>query len=309
MHYILEKLTSNPPPPLFKIGRNLVLIALCTLFLTNGILTWVENYLDPGFQPVDLATSQGSSQAGEETKNASTPPETRKIVQRNIFGGKAKDSGQESEEEISLDDIPLAENIKDLKLLGTVVSSYQKDWAIIKDMNKNEEQIFNTGDKIKNARIKNILRNNVIINRGDQDEVLSIDYKTRDMVKDKMGKKDGSGSGERFDSSEPGDTVTLDKDYVNDALSDIKQVFKQAQIMPYTKDGETRGFKLNNIKENSLFDKLGIKDGDVVISADNVKINNPQQIQELANKLNNKDSVELQLQRGNKKINKKYTLK
>ena len=142
---------------------------------------------------------------------------------------------------------------------------------------------------------------NVIINQGDQDEVLSMDYQTRGMFENKMSKKDPSPT--------PQKTVTLDKDYVQNTLSDVKQVFKQAQIMPYTENGKTKGFKLSNIKKDSLFQKLGIKDGDVIISADNVEINNPNQIQELASKLGNKDSVDLQIKRGNKKITKEYKLK
>jgi len=309
MNYLLEKLITNPQTPLFKIGRNLLVIGICTLFLSNAALTWVENYLEPQIETITVTSSPSSEQTKREKNNLSTPPDTQAIVQRNIFGGKAKKSEKEDEKEISLEDIPLAQNIKDLKLIGTVVSSYQKDWAIIKDSSKNEEQIYNTGDKIKNARIKNILRNNVIINRGDQDEVLSIDYKTRDMLKNKMGKEGGSTAGKKYSDSQPDDTVTLDKDYVKNTLSDVKQVFKQAQIMPYTENGKTKGFKLTNIKENSLFDKLGIKDGDVVVSADNIEINNPQQIQELARKLSNKDSIDLQLKRDNKKINKRYRLK
>ncbi len=50
---------------------------------------------------------------------------------------------------------------------------------------------------------------------------------------------------------------------------------RQARIVPYMQDGVVTGFKLFAIRPNTLYSKLGIKNGDVILEINGIKLTNP----------------------------------
>lgn len=58
-------------------------------------------------------------------------------------------------------------------------------------------------------------------------------------------------------------TAALRDHLVGDRLA---EVLMQAAAVPYFEDGTLRGFRLSLIDEGSVFDRVGLKDGDVVVS-------------------------------------------
>ena len=54
-------------------------------------------------------------------------------------------------------------------------------------------------------------------------------------------------------------------------------LFSQARILPKYEDGEMVGVQLNSIKEGSLFEQIGIQDGDTITEFNGIQVNGPQQ--------------------------------
>jgi general secretion pathway protein C len=221
------------------------------------------------------------------------------VVQRNIFGGKAESDAREQEESISLENIPLAEKISNLKLIGTIVGSGDYRLAIIEDTGKRSQDFYREGERLNEARIKRILRNNVVVTLDGQDKVLSIDYKTRKRLQ-----KSGSSGG----SGRSGREVTLDRDYVLSSLSNVQSIMRSARIMPYMRDGETVGFRVSSLKRGGFFDKLNLQNGDVVLSANGQKLLSPEEVMQMAQDIRNQDRVSLQIRRGGRTMTLNYNL-
>jgi type II secretory pathway component PulC len=58
-------------------------------------------------------------------------------------------------------------------------------------------------------------------------------------------------------------------------------VFSGARILPKYDGGKMTGIELNQIKSDSLFEKVGLKNGDVINSINGVRIDNPSAQREL----------------------------
>jgi type II secretion system protein C len=302
MTILLDILLPKKPSRLYFIVRNGVLIVICAFFAASAIQSYLEYRLEP------LEASSVQSADDGQPADTSTPHVSRKevqiqaIVDRNIFGGSTEPAPQD-EEDISLDEIPLAENLKDLRLLGTIVHSDQPGWAIIENKKKRKQELLREGDSIEEAKIKKILRNNVVIQLGDEDKVLSIDYKTRQRMKERTSSSAPETSAEVDDSM-----ITLDRNYVISSLSNVNDVMRSARILPYLENGDPIGFRLNAIRSNSFFDKLQLKNGDIILGADGEPVTSPQRLLQMAEQLKNQNQVSLKVRRGDKDLELEYNL-
>jgi general secretion pathway protein C len=54
-------------------------------------------------------------------------------------------------------------------------------------------------------------------------------------------------------------------------------LFSQARILPKYEEGEMIGVQLNSIKEGSLFEQIGIQDGDTITEFNGIQVTGQQQ--------------------------------
>jgi general secretion pathway protein C len=297
---LLRTLFPPEPSSTYLVARNLVLIALCVFLLVRAASSWARYRLEPLTVVSPSAAERVSGKTGRHASQDRGPPDTGIVVQRNIFGGKAESGQDKQKQSISLDNIPLAEKISDLKLIGTIVGNGDYRLAIIENTRKRSQDFYREGERLKEARIKRILRNNVVVTLNGQDKVLSIDYKTRKRL---QGTSSSGGT-----PGESARTVSLDRDYVLSSLSNVQSIMRSARIMPYMRDGETVGFRVNNLKQGGFFDKLNLENGDVVLSANGEKLLSPEQVMQMATDIRNQEQVSLKIRRGGRTVTMKYNL-
>lgn len=65
---------------------------------------------------------------------------------------------------------------------------------------------------------------------------------------------------------------------LNDAVANLPVLLSQARSAPYMKHGEAIGVRLFAIREGSLFDQAGLRNGDVVVNANGEPIVDPSQL-------------------------------
>lgn len=80
-------------------------------------------------------------------------------------------------------------------------------------------------------------------------------------------------------------------------LDDTRCLPKQMRIVPYFKDGESRGFKLFAIRPNTLFDQLGFCNGDVILAIDGQAIATPDKALAAYQKLKQASSFQVDILR------------
>jgi len=131
----------------------------------------------------------------------------------------------------------------------------QNKYKISRDPKK-QERLDKIGNKVLGYQIAKILRGQVVLLRNGKTFILNFPL--------------GS-------EVEPIVTVSEDKRIINrNAVSkkvpDLNAAFKQAVPIPFIESGKIIGIKVTNIKDKSLAMKAGIKEGDVIMSVNNLKM-------------------------------------
>jgi general secretion pathway protein C len=96
---------------------------------------------------------------------------------------------------------------------------------------------------------------------------------------------------------------------VDKALSDLNKILTEARAIPHIENGVPGGFKLIQIVPNSIYDKLGLKDNDILCGVDGDPINDPGKAFELLASLKTRSALELCVKRGGKMNNFSYLIR
>jgi general secretion pathway protein C len=84
---------------------------------------------------------------------------------------------------------------------------------------------------------------------------------------------------------------------LQESLNNLHELLSQARIRPHFKDGRARGLAVTNIRPGSFFEKLGLRNGDIVQGIDGRDINSPDDVLEVYSKLRSGSHVTLQITR------------
>jgi type II secretory pathway component PulC len=79
---------------------------------------------------------------------------------------------------------------------------------------------------------------------------------------------------------------------------DLSQVLMQATAIPYSRDGRVLGFQLLQIDKDSIYDKSGFQDQDVITAINGQELNNVAGAVSLLQSLRRENSIELDVLRG-----------
>ncbi len=176
------------------------------------------------------------------------------ITARNLFGSVKKEEMQE-EKPINVEELEPTK-LK-LTLLGTVAGSGEYDYAVIEEEGKKKQGLFREGDVLAGATLKKIMRTRVVLRVGDKDEFLAMEEK----------KKDGAPvqrTAQQAVASGPPKKITVDKDVIDEALEDVSKIMTQVRVRPYFSGGKPDGFMVSRIAPDSLFQQMGLQNGDVI---------------------------------------------
>ena len=222
------------------------------------------------------------------------------IAIRNIFGSKEKREIVEVKPEKVEEAEPLEPTALKIALLGTVAGDQKSAMAVIQDKAKRKQDIYRVEDTILGAVIKQILRGKVILRVGDKDEVLLMEEPSNSTpVRRTQGSSEGKSAS----------AITLDRGEVEQSLNDINRLLTEVRIRPHFKNGEADGIIINRIKPNSLFTKLGLKNGDIIQGVNGKDITSPDDVMEFYENLKSGSQISLQLSRRGKIETINYTMK
>ena len=96
-----------------------------------------------------------------------------------------------------------------------------------------------------------------------------------------------------------GATTVIPKDLFDRYRTNLRQIQKNMNAVPYMVNGQLEGFRVNYIKKGSDFSKLGIKRGDVIIAVNGEPLNNLKVPIEFFKNLNTMTAATFTIKRGN----------
>lgn len=224
------------------------------------------------------------SQPVEAARHSGNDPQV--ILSRNLFrvstlGGAAQ---IDDEEVYSKTKLPL-------RLLGTAaVGDAALSWAAVEDLDSREHLIVRVEDQLKGkAQVLRIDRRRIVLQNGPRREELSLEEgmspepprRTARATRDsRRRRKPAAARGKSLTSNirRLGENrFSVPRADVESATNNPAALFSQARILPKYQDGEMVGVQLNSIKSGSLFEQIGIQNGDTITEFNGIQVTGQQQ--------------------------------
>ena len=227
------------------------------------------------------------------------------IAEKNIFNPSAEKKSNKKETSYSkkvTEERPITK--LNLALKGTITGDSKDSFAIIEDKDKRKQDLYRLNDTVKDATVMKILEDRVILMRNGQEEILSISYE-KVSPKREADKRKISRPVERISSTK----YVLDREAVNSTLGNLNQFMTQLNVKPYLEFGKPAGFQISRIKPGSLISKMGLRNGDIIKSVNNMTIDNPEQAIGVYQQLQNESSFSIEVERRKKRKTFQYEIK
>ncbi|MBC87094.1 MAG: hypothetical protein CL677_07920 [Bdellovibrionaceae bacterium] len=240
------------------------------------------------------------------------------VEDRNIFNADGKIPPALSEGEGQSDeDGPAVPSNLPLKLLGTIVHvNTDRSVASVESRRSNKAAAYSKGDDIEGlAEVVRVERRKLVFrnlsNRRLEYIEIPKDFKINLGIST-AGNSGNTGFQENDLVKELGQNrFEVRRDDVNRLTKDISGLLREARmtqnIVPNS-GGRIEGFRFTWIKPNSVFEKLGMKVGDVIKGVEGEPINDPRKAMEAYNALRSADNIRLTVIRNGREEELNYSI-
>jgi len=92
-------------------------------------------------------------------------------------------------------------------------------------------------------------------------------------------------------------------------MDNLNQIATQMRAVPYLKDGQTLGFRVFNIHANSVFERMGLKNGDVIQRVNGVELDSPAKALALLEDVQTTEEIRIDLLREDAPSTLTYTVR
>jgi len=159
-----------------------------------------------------------------------------------------------------------------LKLWGTITGEDGLTRAVIEDQTKKEQAFFRAGEDVASARIKLILREKVILSVKGEDQILEIERPTGlggPAFSPRVGtsvSRPAPPPTSTTHQTPPPRSIRMKLDRLGPISDSPEDWVKDATAAPFVSDEGESGLMINRITPSSPLRRLGIRNGDVVVS-------------------------------------------
>ncbi|MAY80536.1 MAG: hypothetical protein CL930_07095 [Deltaproteobacteria bacterium] len=233
------------------------------------------------------------------------------ILRRNMFDS-SKVGGVVTEEE---DGDSGNKTSLPIVLLATVLAEPETFSSALIAEEKGEDGAmgYGIGDSILGeATIHRIEQKRVILKRSDGEfEYLAMDdTKIASTPKNSKSAKAGKAGKWAGVEKQGGNKFTIDEETFNKALENPQKLANQIRAVPDSDEsGKVVGYRLSGIRRSSLFNKLGIRNGDVVHSVNGNGLSSVQSAMSAYESLQNERNFSFEITRRNKKQTFEYEVR
>lgn len=262
----------------------LTLVAITVLsYLSVDIFYKVlsMHLLDDKVQVTTIKKTTGYTAAPKPSPSTYTP-----ISERNLFGS---ESTATTDVQINVEE--LEQTKLDLELIGTVSGTGDFDYAVIEEKKKRKQGLFKVGDAVADATIIKILKGKVILRIGGKDEVLFMKETYAGQSKPAEGV---------VAQGQPGGSIPVSKADIDNAFQNMNDMLTQVRVRPYFSGGKPDGFMVSRIKTGSIFEKMGLKNGDVIRGVNGEPLQSADKMLELYSTMKSGSEVTLNIKRRGK---------
>ena len=263
---------------------NTLLIIACSYTLAQ--ITWLLIPQPVQTQPIQSQPARLVRPAIKQMQFA------QQISQNRLFGNY---QAAQAPQKIQAD---APETRLNLVLKGALASTPMSKASAIIAMGKNGvEDIYGIDDRVSSATIKEIHTDRVILERSGQYETLRLPKEFSDNTLINIEQPQGG-------TTQADETTSLPSlGEIRDNILRNPASFTQYAIpVPYRENGKLRGYKLQPRGNSQLFDSLGLVTGDVVVSVNEIPLDDPKRSLDALRALQNNNQVTLSVLRNGEEI-------
>ncbi len=275
------------------IYNSLAIIACCYFvadFLSSATAPFIPELNSPK-APLSMQQQKNISQYNQ-------------ILSRNLFNEKGLIP--ETDDSGGFDGPPVKSSLP-LNLMGVIVVQDElKSVASVEDKGSNQ---------VIAVRVNELITPDAVVQKIESNKVIFVNKATGrreyiDLPKDAIaptvrsassGKSAGSGIQKSSETS-----FVIEHSEVDKTLANLNEVLTQARCVPNFENGRPSGYRCFQIVANSIYDKLGMKDGDVICGINGQALNDPGKAFEVFGQLRTMSNADLCLKRGEQVLNMHY---
>jgi general secretion pathway protein C len=274
-------------PRTLSTGGQLALLGLAALFAA----TTVNGFLAMALRPrpvVDLSPPEPPAEAPRKRSRADYAP----ITQRDVFNPPKPE-------------IAAPAPVSDLKakLLGTAPGHGIESFAILEDQITKKQDLYRIGDAIQGRTVERIEWDRVILKNGEREETLQI-VETPGLG-GAASVAPAAGGIQAVSETE----YQIDRSEVEQAMQNLNQLFTQMRAVPHFEEGRANGFRLFAIRRDSVFERIGLKNGDIVTAINGTPLTDPAKAMELIQQLKDERRIAVEVVRNRQPTTLTYEIR
>jgi type II secretion system protein C len=267
---------------------NGALLGLCC-FVVASVVTEIGS---EALEPVRTAT-MGPTPDNTDARPA--PPAL--ILERNLFGAQLDGDNRQDAVEA---DVKLSATKLPLKLLGTAAANVEeRSRAAIQDTKTRKHMVVAVGDRLvghHRVRVTRIERTRIVLdNAGRPEELLLNENDPLPRARKRRNRNASRVKRDRRANQKPTLNQRLEELGGEDGIA---KILSSARITPDYVDGKMRGMKVDAIKAESIFERIGFQNGDVITEVNGIVIDRISATNAIFEELSSADAIETAVLRG-----------
>ena len=306
---------------------HLVLIAAGVYIGSDLFWAIVGSRIETSSRPLTASPS-----AAAETTEKRALPQYAVIQERNLFGARGRAVTPPPPRTPSPVAAPVTKPAANLKLVGTVVGTPERTYAVIEDLSTKRQDLYRLGDLVREAKVVEVTRNRVVLdNRGRREELFSFEKTDpagpppsepaarRPSAPQRPPSPQGSTPNEpppnppqedtQEDAGEEAEAEIervsenmwrVSRDDLVEQLDNFGQMMKEARLTPHFTGGQPDGFMITNLPRGSFLARMGLRSGDIMKGVNGQKFGSLEEFFQVYQQMQTESMLQIEVERSNR---------
>lgn len=193
------------------------------------------------------------------------------------------------------------ETLSKYNLKAIYSTSSNGGWITIEKAEKG--YILSQGEELDGYILKKLFKNYVIFEKLSKEYRVDLKQK-EDISYEIMNTTDNT----KKDIVIKDDSVEISREYLNSYIKDIDKVWNNIGINEVKVGEGIEGFKISKINKESVFGKIGLKEGDIIKAINNNELKSYADAFKVYNNINNTNYLSIEILRNNEKMELNYEI-
>lgn len=205
-------------------------------------------------------------------------------------------------------------SLSGLVLVGTVTGPEHLSYAVFEDKSSSSsgnQEVFKYEDRVFNYGIlKKIRPSSVEIEQGGKTYTVSILFERPSTEPQKSQSKRTVNPPKASFAKKVGDRkYLLNSRIVQESIDNPEHILTDARLLPNFKNGKQEGFTISEVVPDGLYHSLGLRNGDVLLKINDLKISNPEVAIQAMSALRGMNRINLDIVRDGENMSMNYQIR